>query len=56
MKVIQFANVDSSERIMEVHHIEGPKNPADIWTKIQPNPNDFIFCRKTNMNLSSEDC
>ena len=51
MKVIEFANRDSTERIMIVHHIDGPKNPSDIWTKIQPNPKDFLFCRKVNMNL-----
>ena len=51
MQVIAYANVDSPERILHVHHIPGKKNPSDTWTKFQKDVRDYHFCRATNLNL-----
>ena len=51
MQVIAYANADSPQRMLHVHHIPGKKNPSDTWTKFQKDVRDYHFCRAINLNL-----
>ena len=49
--VFEHCAEQSNDRSFVLTHIPGKENPADLWTKVQPDDADFYFGRKYVLNL-----
>ena len=53
-QTVEYCNADSELRIIDLQHIPGDKNPADLWTKITGKKDEFYIQRMEILNLDSK--
>ena len=53
-KTVEYCNADSELRIIDLKHIPGDKNPADVWTKVSGKIDEWLVLRMQIMNLNTK--
>lgn len=53
-KGLEYCSPQSDDRIIDLKHVDGESNPADVWTKCTGKKELFRRCRQVIMNLKNE--